>query len=142
MGQNGGYADLDDLVRQHRLMIEHAQAKHVIVLGLSSGTAAQRKDYEDRMKKEFGRYFISLRQYLSHPIYDVDGETIISCYGMADQDVEIDPNYSHSGKTTVQEISEGKVPHQILADEVHYTSGTKGVIGDLIYTRCCELNIF
>ena len=46
MGQNGGYnADNAELVRMHRLMIEHAKAKHVIVLGLSSGTASSRADY-------------------------------------------------------------------------------------------------
>lgn len=140
MGQNGGYSDLDDLVRQHRLMIEHANAEHVIVLGLSSGTAAQRADYEERMRKEFGRYFISLREYLSTPIY-TDGE-ITSCYGMADQNVEIDSDYTYGGKTTKQEIEEGTVPHQILADGVHYTDGTKTVIGNYIYKKCCELNIF
>lgn len=140
IGQNGGYSDLDDLVRQHRLMIEHANAEHVIILGLSSGTASQRADYEARMKKEFGRYFLSLREYLSTPIYS--GNEIVSCYGMADQNVEIDPDYTYSGKTTKQEIEEGTVPHQILADGVHYTAETKTVIGKYIYKKCCELNIF
>ena len=47
-----------------------------------------------------------------------------------------------SGKTVLQEITEGIVPHAILADGVHYTTGTKKIIGDLIYKRCKELNIF
>lgn len=141
IGQNGGYSDLDDLVRQHRLMIEHANARHVVVLGLSSGTKEQRASYEARMRKEFGRYFISLREYLSTPIYDNSG-TIISCYGMEDQNVSIDSSYTYNGKTTLQEIQEGSVPHQILADGVHYTSGTKDVIGKMIYKKCCELGIF
>lgn len=141
MGQNGGYSDLDDLVRQHRLMIEHSKARYVVVLGLSSGTKAQRASYEERMRKEFGRYFISLREYLSTPIYDNSG-TIISCYGMDDQNVSIDSLYTYNGKTTLQEIQEGSVPHQILADSVHYTSGTKDVIGKMLYKKCCELGIF
>ena len=142
MGQNQGYSSNEDLVRMHRRMIDHAHAENVIVLGLSSGTKSSRADYEALMKKEFGRYFISLREYLSTPIYDDGGETIISCYGLADQGLSIDPNYSYSGKTTLQEIEEGSTPHQILADSVHYTTGTKEVIGKLIYKRCCELNIF
>ena len=141
MGQNGGYSDIDDLIRQHRLMIEHSNARHVVVLGLSSGTKAQRASYEDRMRKEFGRYFISLREYLSTPIYDNSGN-IISCYGMEDQNVSIDSSYTYNGKTTLQEIQEGSVPHQILADDVHYTSGTKDVVGKMIYKKCCELGIF
>ena len=47
-----------------------------------------------------------------------------------------------SGKTVLQEITEGIVPHAILADGVHYTTGTKKIISDLIYKRCKELNIF
>ncbi len=84
IGQNGGWNDADDLVNKHKLMIDHSNSKHTIILGLSSGTSVLRADYENAMISEFGRYFISLRQYLSSPIYDVDGETIISSYGLDD----------------------------------------------------------
>lgn len=143
IGQNGGWSTFDELVRQHRLMIDHDNAEHVIILGLSSGNASGRAEYETRMKQEFGRYFISLREYLSTPIYE-NGE-IISCYGIEDQNAEIDMNYispNADNLTVKQEIEQGIVPHAILADGVHYTSGTKTVIGDLIYKRCKELNIF
>ena len=143
IGQNSGWSTFDELVRQHRLMIEHANAEHVIILGLSSGNASGRADYETRMKQEFGRYFISLREYLSTPIYE-NGE-IVSCYGIEDQDAEIDMDYislNANNLTVKQEIEQGIVPHAILADGVHYTTGTKTVIGDLIYKRCKELNIF
>ena len=63
------------------MMIEHSNDNHVIILGLSSGSAASRENYETRMKKEFDRYFISLREYLATPIYE-NGE-IVSCYGIA-----------------------------------------------------------
>ena len=145
IGQNKGYDDdLDVLVRQHRSIIEHANAKHVIVLGLSSGDAVSRKPYEERMKKEFGRYFISLREYLAHPIYDTDGSTIVSCYGIDDQGLTANTAYEYGGNTynSLEEIAKGKVPHQILMDGLHFSSGTRTVIGDLIYKRCKELNIF
>jgi hypothetical protein len=142
IGQNGGYNDEEDLVRQHRLMIEHANAKHVIVLGLSSGSASTRASYEARMKKEFGRYFISLREYLAHSIKD-SSNNIISCYGLDDQGLK-PGSKEYGGQTYValNEIATGTVPHQILADGVHYTDGTKTVIANLIYKRCKELNIF
>lgn len=133
MGQNGGYIDLDDLVRQHRLMIEHSKAKYVIVLGLSSGTAESRKEYEDKMRDEFGRYFISLREYLSHPIYD--GETIVSCYGLDDAGLSATDD-------DLEKIAIGQVPSQLLSDSVHYTSVTKTVLGNMIYKKCIDLNIF
>lgn len=143
IGQNGGWSNLDALVRQHKLMINHANAEHVIILGLSSGSASTRAEYEARMKQEFGRYFISLREYLSTPIYE-NGE-IVSCYGIEDQNADIDMNYispNANNLTVKQEITDGIAPHAILADGVHYTAGTKTVIGDLIYKRCKELNIF
>lgn len=122
MGQNGGYSDADDLVNLHRLMMNHAKAKHTIILGLSSGSAESRAEYEAAMKKAFGRYFISLREYLSQ-------------YGLAD-----------AGLTATAEdkaaMATGTVPPQLLADNVHYTSATKTVIGNLIYKRACELGIF
>ncbi len=143
MGQNGGYeSDLDKLVQMHKLMIQHSNTKHYVVLGLSSGTASQRKEYENKMKQEFGRYFISLREYLSHPIYNSLGE-IVSCYGLADQGLEPgSKEYNGVTYNALEEIAAGTVPHQILNDSVHYTTGTKEVIGKMLYKKCCELNIF
>lgn len=135
MGQNGGYTDLDDLVRMHRLMIEHAHAKNVVVLGFSSGSESGRAEYETRMRKEFGRYFISLREYLAHPIYAEDGSTIVSCYGLDDAGLT-------ATDADLAAIATGTVPPQLLADSVHYTAATRTVIGNMLYKRCCELGIF
>lgn len=122
MGQNGGWTDLDDLVNKHKLMINHAKAKHVIVLGLSTGSKSDRSEYENRMKKEFGRYFISIRDYLS-------------TYGV--QDAGITPT-----DTDNQMIAEGKVPQSLLSDAVHYNDTGKTVIGNMLFKKCKELNIF
>lgn len=122
MGQNDGNFNVDELINKHRLMIDHAHAQNVVVLGLSSGTATSRASYESAMKKAFGRHFISLREYLS-------------LYGLAD-----------AGLTATAEdttaMSVGQVPPQLLADSVHYTSACKTVIGNMLYKKCVELNIF
>lgn len=142
MGQNGGYSDVDDLINMHRLMIDHFKGKEYIILGLSSGTASSRASYEAAMQEAFGRRFISLREYLSTALYDEDGN-IISCYGLDDQDLEMEETHTYNGTeyVTVDEIAAGTVPHQILSDSVHYTSGTKTVIGNLIYKKMVELGI-
>lgn len=134
--------NMEKLIRKHRLMIEHAHAENVIILGLSSGTAESRATYETAMRKEFGRRFISLREYLSTPIYDGEGN-ITSCYGLADQNLEAG-SVEYNGVTynALEEIAVGSVPHQCLRDNVHYTSATMEVIGNLIYKKCCELGIF
>lgn len=134
IGQNGGYKDIADLIRMHRMMIDHCKGKEYVVLGLSSGTETQRKEYEDAMKDTFGRRFISLRAYLAHPIYDNDGEMVISCYGLDDAGLD-------ATDEDVERIKVGQVPQTLLSDSVHYTSATKTVIGTMLYKRMVELGI-
>lgn len=132
MGQNGGYTNDSELINMHKLMIEHFKGKEYVVLGLASGTATSRADYEAAMTEAFGRRFISLRQYLAHPIYE-NGE-IVSCYGLADQGLT---------PTTddLEKIAIGRVPAQCLTDGTHFTTGTRTVIGNMLYKKMCELNI-
>lgn len=144
MGTNDGnpHPNPSELLRKHKMMINHANAKHVIILGISRGTEEGLAEYERLFTQEFGRYFIPLRKYLATPIYDEDGE-VISCYGLADQNLAAgSATYNGVTYNAIDEIKVGSVPHQILADDVHYTQGTKDVIGSLIYKRCKELGIF
>ena len=135
IGQNGGYNDIDELIKQHKYLIEHSQAKHTVILGLSSGSAIYRADYEKAMRKEFGRLFISLREYLAFPIYATGGDNVVSCWGL--DDAGLTPT-----QADLDAIALGVVPPQLLSDHTHYTSATKTVIGNLIYKKCKELNIF
>lgn len=143
IGQNGGYDSNEDLVQMHKLMIDHNSSpnKQYLILGLSSGSAAQRADYEKLMKKEFGRRFLSLREYLATPTYDSEGN-IKSCYGLEDQNLEPGSKvYNGVTYVALDEIKTGTVPHQILLDSVHFTNETRTVIANLIYKRMKELNI-
>ena len=138
MGQNGGYTSNEELVWQHQRMVEHAQAEHVLVLGFSTGSASSRSAYEKAMQQAFGRYFLSLRQYLAHPIYDGQGTeagNIVSCYGLAD--AGLTPTAQD-----LEAIGTGTVPPQCTLDGIHYTTATQTVIGKLIYNYCRELNLF
>lgn len=134
IGQNGGYADLTDLIRMHQQMISHFKGKEYLVLGLSSGTESQRAEYEKQMKQAFGRRFVSLREYLAYPVYDTDGKTVISCYGL--DDAGLDPT-----DADIERIKQGQVPQTLLADSVHYTAATKTVIGTMLYKKMIELGI-
>lgn len=121
IGQNGGYTDVAELIRQHRYMIEHSDCEDFLVLGLSSGTASARKSYEDAMRLEFGRRFVSLREYLS-------------TYGLEDAGIE----------PTEQDLSmmtQGQTPQSLLSDSVHYNSACKTVIGNMLYRKIKELNM-
>lgn len=121
IGQNGGYDNFEHLIQQHRLMIEHSNCEYFIVLGLSSGTANQRAEYENAMRKEFGRRFISLREYLSQ--YGLDDAGITP----TEQDLSM--------------MAQGQTPQSLLTDSVHYNSACKTVIGNMIYRKIKELNM-
>lgn len=135
MGQNGGYTDIDDLIWQHERMIEHSHASATLILGLSSGTEAERAAYESAMQERFGRYFVSLRQYLAHPIYDVDGVTIVSSWGLDDAGLT-------ASADDISAISEGRTPPSLLRDAVHYNDFGKAVIGEYIFRKMRDLNLF
>ena len=138
MGINGGWNnDVDELIKQHQYMIEHSNAKHVIVIGIHawSESSPYYRSYETAMKKAFGRKCILLREYLAHPIYDADGTTIINCYGLADQ--KLTPTTEE-----LTMIENGFPPLQLTTDGVHFTTGTKKIVGDLIFRKCKELCIF
>jgi len=122
MGQNGGHADDADLINRHKLMKDHYKGRFkMVVLGLSSGSAASRASYETAMRLEFGRYFISLRDYLA-------------TYGLAD-----------AGLTPTQAdtdaMATGTVPPQLLTDSVHYTEACKTVIGKMLVKKLRELQV-
>lgn len=137
MGTNDGNppSSIDALIDKHRQMINHANARHVIVLGITRGTPEAYAEYTSKMKREFGRYFIDLKEYLAHPIYGSDGKTIVSCYGLDDAGLT-------ATSADLEAIAQGVVPPQLLSDGVHYTTATRTVIGTYIYKRCKEMNIF
>ena len=86
------------------------------------------------MTEAFGRRFVSIRAYLAHPIYDTDGETIISCYGLDDAGLDLTD-------ADIERIKNGQVPQTLLSDSGHYTAATKTVIGTMLYKKMVELGI-
>lgn len=129
---HGDFKTLDEYVMFNKLIRNHIRAKHTIFLGLTIGspssyfpsgqTITTYSDYYQRMKTEFGTYFINLHDYLLN-------------YGLADAGIE--PTISDN-----KNISAGKIPTSLTTDGVHYTDTAKKIIGNYIYRRCCEINVF
>lgn len=129
---HGDFKTLDEYVMFNKLIKNHIGAKHTIFLGLTIGspssyfpsgqTITTYSDYYQRMKTEFGTYFINLHDYLLN-------------YGLADAGIE--PTISDN-----ENISAGKIPTSLTTDDVHYTDTAKKIIGNYIYRRCCEINVF
>lgn len=139
MGQNGekhedhsGWDSEDDLVNQIRKMVEVANTDRYLILGLHTKDLTSRKLLEEKMYSEFGIHYINLRKYLSSPIYDTDGITIKSSYGLDDV-----------GFTATDDdkrfIGMGYCPPSLLTDGVHGKDEFFDVITKLVYDRGNEL---
>lgn len=129
---SGGYKTLDEYIMFNKLIQNHIGAQHTVFLGMTIGsssgyfptgqTITTYSDYYQRMKVEFGTSFIDLHDYLMK-------------YGLIDAGMT--PTSSDD-----EAISAGKIPTSFTTDGVHYTSTAKQLIGNYIYRRCCEINVF
>lgn len=129
MGQNGGSTNLESKIRW---MLDYSTRpdSEYIILGLTSGTASA--SLEERMYWNFGRHYINLRGYMTTPIYDTDGTTIISCYGLRDAGLVATAD-------DLTYIAQGKIPPSLLSDSVHGNEHYYRIIGTLVYERGKEL---
>lgn len=133
---NGDWWKLDDLLKYHKILINNTDCKDFVVIGIHKARGTFDMDvYENMFENEFGRRFISLRQYLAHPIYEEDGATVISSYGLMDAGLD-------ATETDITDIKAGNCPSSLLADGVHFNNYGKAVVGNYIYNRMKELNMF
>ncbi|WP_294160893.1 BppU family phage baseplate upper protein [uncultured Clostridium sp.] len=139
IGQNGekhtdhsGWDSEDDLVNQIRKMVEIANNDRYLILGLHTKDLTSRKLLEEKMYNEFGRHYINLRKYLSTPIYDTNGTSITSSYGLDDVGFSATDNDKRF-------IGMGYCPPSLLTDGVHGKDEFFDIITKLVYDRGNEL---
>ena len=121
IGQNGNWNSEDELVEMFKSAINHMGGlnKRYICVGLSSKTESERKTLERKMGIAFGEHYINIREYLTK-------------YGLEDANITPTPQDN-------EDISQGKVPTSLRADEVHFTADGYKVIANVIYRRGKEL---
>lgn len=124
MGENGGFRDIDDLVEQQRaiLRLQEKNSDKYLILGMTSGTANERQELEERMQEEYGECYINLREYLS-------------TQGPYDAKIEL-------SDTDLAEMRDGKIPDCLLSDGLHFKPVGYQLIADIVYDRMQELGYF
>lgn len=136
IGTNGGYGTESNLVDMNRKVIEHSGCENrYVVLGVCNNTSSALQGYETKMDNEFGSHFINIRKYLSTPIYESDGISLLSSYGLRDAGLEM----TEQDKIDIQS---GRIPSSLRADSTHFNNYGKSVIGKYIYKRMYELGLF
>lgn len=119
MGQNGGWENVEELVKQHKKCIEYNGSNKYIILGITSSTASYRNVIEKAMYMEFGRHYINLREYIAQ-------------YGV--YDYNITPT-----EQDLFDMAEGEIPQSLLIDTVHGNAYYYDIITRLIFQRGLEL---
>ena len=127
IGENGGYEDIDDLIwYQHQIIDMQEDDCDYLILGLTSGSAEERKELESRMLEEYGDRYINLREYLI-----TDGLEYAVDKGLV--------SVSDSDKA---QIEQGIVPDCLRTDSVHYTKTGYKLVEMAVYDRLFELGYF
>lgn len=125
IGQNRGYEDIEDLIYQQRAIINHQSGnplERYIIVGLHTGTLADRAELETAMTAEYGERYINLREYMS-------------TQGLTDAGLE-------ATEEDMQMMENGMTPVSLLVDGVHFNAAGYELIGKLIYTRMDKLGYF
>ncbi len=125
IGQNGGYADFDDLIRQQRAIIDHQTANQdrFLIVGLHTGTAESRGPLEKAMQEEYGDKYINLRAYMATK-------------AMADAGLE-------PTEEDMKLMEQGSTPYSLMVpDHCHFNSTGYALIGKLIYHTMDQLGYF
>ena len=69
IGQNGGFENTADLIRQLKAMIAYSKSKRYIVISFHKPngvmkTISRMNEMEDSLHQYFGKHYINLRQYM------------------------------------------------------------------------------
>lgn len=130
MGENGGYADVSELIEQQMAIVGHqtANSDRFIIVGSHTGTEEEKSEFESAMEKEYGDKYINLRAYMS-------SQGIKDVKEILDVEVELT-------EKDKEMIGQGMTPKSLLSDTVHFNQYGYELIGHLIYERMDELGYF
>lgn len=124
MGQNGGFEDTADLIRQYQAMIAYSRSDRYIVIGyhkpnMVMPTVQRMQEMEDSLRQAFGDHYINLRSYM------VDN-------GLKDASLSPTP-------ADLDAVAKGEVPPQLIPDGCHFTSVGYRLLARLVEERMKQL---
>ena len=124
IGQNGGFSDVADLIRQLRAMIAYSRSNRYLVISFHKTnhvitTIPRMREMEDSLAQCFGKHYVNLRGYMvTNGLNDA---------GFAPTQADRDS------------VAKGVVPPQLLADDCHFTTTGYNLIAKLVFERMKEL---
>lgn len=123
MGENGGFKDVKDLIRQIKAMIKYSKCNRYIVVGFHKCNTVipnmkRMYEMEDSLQQTFGKHYLCIRKPLVQK-------------GLLFAKLQ-------ATKADEDSIRKGIIPPQLLVDGVHFTSKGYELIGKLVFQRMKE----
>lgn len=126
IGQNGGYQDIEELIRQQQEIVNASRCRDkYIIIGLSSGDKESRQEMEGRMQEYWGEHYFSARAYLS-------SEKALRDAGFSDAVIE---QYR-------EDIDAGRVCAILRSDNTHLNAVGYALLGGAVFEKMVELGYF
>lgn len=130
MGTNMGHESVEELISQHKALIDHQKGNpkdgdqaRFIVVGLHINDKETMAPMEKAMEAAFGRQYINLRDYLS-------------TQGLQDAGITPTPK-------DLEMMEKGMTPASLMVeDQLHFNAEAYLLLGNLIYDRMDELHYF
>ncbi|MBO6118023.1 MAG: SGNH/GDSL hydrolase family protein [Bacteroidales bacterium] len=124
IGQNGGFSDVADLLKQLQAMVAYSKCDKYIIISFHAvnkvlPTVDRLKDMEDSLSSVFGKHYLNLRLYMVNN-------------GL--NDAGITPT-----QTDKDSVNHGQVPPSLLADKVHFNKKGYELIAKQVYNKFKEL---
>lgn len=124
MGENGGFRNVKDLIRQIKAMIKYSRCNRYIVVGFHKYNQVisdhkRMVGMEDSMSIAFDKHYLCIRRNLVSS-------------GLKNVGLEPTP-------ADIDSMRKGVVPPQLLVDGLHFTSKDYEFIGDLVSQKMKEL---
>lgn len=125
MGENGGWLENpQELISQQQaiLSMQEKCKGNYLVIGLPTGTKAERESLEKALYDAYGEKFFNIREYMSTE---------------ALKDAGIKPTAEDT-----ERMAEGRVPASLLADHIHFNAEGYRLLGNQVYEKMEELGYF
>lgn len=146
MGENNGFLDIDELIAQQKSIINRQtdNAGRYLIIGMTTGDNASRKELEEAMVNEYGDKYINLREYFTGKDINGELENTADINRILSGDILLDAGrygirFTDEDK---KEMKEGKVPACLRSDDIHYNNAGYRLLAAIVYERMQQLNYF
>ena len=127
MGENGGYSDIAELIKQQEEILKACgNPEYYLIISTTSGSYASRTEVRDALKARWGERYINMGDELN------SSEKAYKLAGYSDEAIA----------SVAENIALGTVSTLLIKDSCHPNAVGYAVIGNIIFERLFDIGAF